>query len=206
VEFLHELLRLEAPLQRSPRSGAPSQQSPPHEQTCVECTTNANHRCLSCFSGKVMCKGCLASCHANVPLHKIQVCRPTFITSYLKLTRSSHGMESFSTILRSPLLALLSTLGITLVTRVLPPPLAATSWSSTYPAFIVWSFVTAAAQMPLPSAFNSSVHAGFQQRLIDQQRCSPLTSLTSSASFKIRTSATRMTSIMPSSSVRMLLG
>lgn len=68
AEFLHELLRLEAPASQNP--------------TCPRCETSAEYRCLSCFSAEPMCKGCLLSRHADTPLHRIQVRFWHFTTSY----------------------------------------------------------------------------------------------------------------------------
>ena len=76
MEFLHELLRLEAPPKYSPR-----QESPPRDSRCIECESSSDHHCLSCFSGGLTCKGCLVSHHANTPLHRVQVNLLVSITS-----------------------------------------------------------------------------------------------------------------------------
>jgi len=69
-EFLHEILRTEAPLHRRSPCLACKQAA---EHRCT-CESAAEYRCLSCSSGESVCKGCLLSRHVANPLHRVQVC------------------------------------------------------------------------------------------------------------------------------------
>lgn len=85
TEFLHELLRLEAP--------------PPKNPACATCKSSGEYRCLGCFTGdagELVCKGCLLSRHANNPFHEVQVCFLVFVTSRLMSTFLRYGTDSSS--------------------------------------------------------------------------------------------------------------
>ena len=131
------------------------------------------------------------------------------LTTYRKwliLMCLRNGMVVSSTTLPSPLLALSPSLDILPATRVPFPPPSKTSWCLIYLVLIASSSGTAVVVMPPPNTINSSADVGFLQCLKILPPCSPLTSLTSFISFKIKTSATCMTSIMPSFSTQMQWG
>ena len=125
----------------------------------------------------------------------------SLILTYL---RNGMGPSLSTPRLLPPVLS--SNSGTTLVTGVLSPPPSMTSWCSIYLAFTVSLSVTVVVMGPFPKTFNSSMRTGFRQRFTVLQRHSPLIFSTSSTSFRIRTSAIRMTSTMQSLNARMLLG
>ena len=127
------------------------------------------------------------------------------LTTYRKwliLMCLRNGMVVSLTTLPSPLSALSPSLDILPATHVPFPPPSKTSWCSIYLVLIASLSSTAVVVMPPPNMINSSVDVGFLQCSKILPLCSPLTSSTSFISFKIKTSATHMTSITPSFSAQ----